>query len=49
MIYSAVDPDSKIVEKYEGEWQEGRMHGRGIYHYSDGTGTVSVFTFNKSL
>lgn len=37
MVYSAVDPDSKIVEKYEGEWIDGKMHGRGIYYYADGT------------
>ena len=37
MVYSAVDPDSKIIEKYEGEWVDGKMHGRGIYYYADGT------------
>lgn len=38
MIYSnSSDPDNKIEEKYEGEWVDGKMHGRGIYYYSDGT------------
>jgi hypothetical protein len=26
-----------IIEKYEGEWFEGKMHGKGIYCYNDGS------------
>jgi hypothetical protein len=37
MVYSSTDSRSKIEEKYDGEWIEGKMHGRGVYHYSDGT------------
>jgi hypothetical protein len=35
MTYSS---DSNAVqEKFEGEWVDGKMQGRGIYHYSDGS------------
>lgn len=23
-------------DRYEGEWKDGRMHGKGAYHYSNG-------------
>jgi hypothetical protein len=35
MIYCSKDTD--IQEKYEGEWVEGRMHGKGCYWYADGS------------
>lgn len=41
MFYGAeVDPktlQSVAVEKYEGDWVDGKMHGRGTYYYSDGS------------
>ena len=40
MTYSA-DPARQssglVQEKYEGEWMEGKMQGRGVYQYSDGS------------
>lgn len=30
------DEEGSVVEKYEGTWFEGRMHGTGKYTYADG-------------
>lgn len=35
--HSDVDGPCAIAEKYEGEWIDGKMHGKGIYYYSDGS------------
>ncbi len=35
MTYSS--DSTAVQEKYEGEWVDGKMQGRGIYHYSDGS------------
>lgn len=36
MTYSS-DSSSGVVERYEGEWTEGKMQGKGVYYYSDGS------------
>jgi hypothetical protein len=28
--------EGEVVEKYEGQWVAGKMHGWGKYHYADG-------------
>lgn len=37
MAYTSQEEESILVERYEGEWFEGKMHGKGIYQYSDGS------------
>jgi hypothetical protein len=37
---SDIDPKTHqalCTEKYEGDWVDGKMHGRGTYYYSDGS------------
>ena len=36
MSYTNAD-DNSVQEKYEGEWIDGKMEGKGIYQYSDGS------------
>lgn len=36
MTYSS-DSSSGVIERYEGEWVEGKMQGKGVYYYSDGS------------
>ena len=38
MTYSSSpDSNTSVQERYDGEWVEGKMQGRGTYHYSDGS------------
>lgn len=38
MLYASEEQgDRKIVEKYDGDWIDGKMSGRGVYHYADGS------------
>jgi len=36
-----------IQEKYEGEWLDGKMQGRGIYQYSDGSSYDGMWIAGK--
>lgn len=36
MTYSS-DSSSGVVERFEGEWFEGKMQGKGVYYYADGS------------
>ena len=38
---------SGIQEKYEGEWLDGKMQGRGIYQYSDGSSYDGMWIAGK--
>ena len=38
MTYSSeASTSGSVQEKYDGEWVDGKMQGRGIYLYSDGS------------
>ncbi len=41
MIYAASMDDAgngrHVEEKYDGDWVDGKMHGRGVYYYADGS------------
>lgn len=37
MTYSSDGGGSAVQERYEGEWVDGKMQGRGTYQYSDGS------------
>lgn len=37
MTYSSDGGSSAVQERYEGEWVDGKMQGRGTYQYSDGS------------
>jgi hypothetical protein len=37
MSYNSPDKNASIQEKYEGEWVDGKMQGRGVYFYGDGS------------
>lgn len=49
MTYSsdAARHANAVQEKYEGEWQEGKMQGRGIYQYSDGSSYDGMWVAGK--
>jgi hypothetical protein len=34
------------MNRYEGEWKEGKAHGKGIYYYADGD--VYVYRSRKA-
>jgi hypothetical protein len=33
---------------YDGEWENGMMHGEGMYQFSDGTKYTGTFAYNRS-
>lgn len=41
MIYAATTDEAgggrHVEEKYDGDWLDGKMHGRGVYYYADGS------------
>ena len=40
--------ENEVQEKYEGDWAEGRMHGRGAYWYVLACDQYRVISFNNS-
>ena len=43
----AMQQASGVVERYEGEWFEGKMQGKGVYFYSDGSVYDGVWVAGK--
>ena len=33
------------IEKYDGEWSDNKMHGRGCYNYADGGCYDGMYTY----
>jgi hypothetical protein len=47
MTYSSDNSSSGVVERFEGEWFEGKMQGKGVYYYSDGSVYDGVWSAGK--
>lgn len=47
MTYSSDNSVNGVTERYEGEWFEGKMQGKGVYCYSDGSVYDGVWMAGK--